>query len=161
LLLLVVASGKIVMNSSTSIGPKGLGGWLILMILNQARAFYSAGQTIFENVRLLDRLPQGKAMDLVYAELLLVSAVFALVAWTTIALFRTKRNFPNLWKATSVATILFAIVDTAMVSLVLGLSIERVMDAEATVRFVGLLIWTCIWWLYLDKSVRVKNTFTN
>lgn len=149
------------MNSSASIGPKGIGGWLILMILNQARALYSSGQTIFADVRLLDRLPQGKAMNLIYAELLLALAVLALIVWATIALFRTKRNFPNLWKAMAVATILFAIVDTAMVSLVLDLPIERVMDEEATVRFVGLLIGTCIWWLYLGKSVRVKNTFVN
>jgi hypothetical protein len=131
------------------------------MILNQARALYSTGQTIFEDVRLLDRLPQGKAMNLIYAELLLALAVLALIVWATIALFRTKRNFPNLWKTMAVATILFAIVDTAMVSLVLRLPIDRVMDTEATFRFVGLLIGTCIWWLYLDKSVRVKNTFVN
>jgi hypothetical protein len=154
-------TGDIVMNSNTSIGPKGLGGWLILMILNQVRAFYDAGQTIFVDVRLLNRLPHGKAMNVAYAELLLVSAVLVLIVWATIALFRTKRNFPNLWKAMAVASILFAIVDTAMISLVLDVPIERVMDAEGTVQFVGLLIATCIWWLYLDKSVRVKNTFIN
>jgi hypothetical protein len=48
-----------------------------------------------------------------------------------------------------------------MVSLALGLPIERVMDGEATLQFVGLLIGTFIWWLYLDKSVGVKNTFVN
>ena len=149
------------MNSSDSTGPKGLGGWLILLILNQAKAYYTAGQNIFQDVRLLDRLPPGKPLNVIYAELLLVLMVLALVVWATIALFRTKRNFPRLWKAMAVATILFAIVDTAMVSLVLGLPIERVMDGEAALQFVGLLIGTFIWWLYLDKSVRVKNTFIN
>ena len=149
------------MNSSDSTGPKGLGGWLILLILNQAKAYYTAGQNIFQDVRLLDRLPPGKPLNVIYAELLLVLMVLALVVWATIALFRTKRNFPRLWKAMAVGTILFAIVDTAMVSLVLGVPIERVMDGEATLQFVGLLIGTFIWWLYLDKSVRVKNTFIN
>jgi len=52
-----------------------------LLILNQAKAFYTAGQTIFQDVRLLDRLPPGKALNLVYAEPVLVLIALALVVW--------------------------------------------------------------------------------
>lgn len=144
----------------TSIGPKGLGGWLILLILGLARAAFTYIKTITEDVGLLEGLPQDKVAG-VYAEILLTAAMLALLAWVMFEMFMKRRSFPRSWKMMAVASVLYGPVDAAMVSMMLKVPFDKVMDEQAIGQYFVVVVSIGLWWWYINVSIRVKNTFVN
>jgi hypothetical protein len=157
------ATGGTTVNTSavnTSVGPKGLGGWFVLVMLGLARAVFVYIKTITVDVGLIHTVPQDKVAG-VYAEILLTGAMLALVAWVIVEMFMKRRTFPRLWKVMAVATIAYGAIDSVMVSVMFNVPFQKVMDEETIFQYIALIIGIAIWWCYLNASVRVKNTFVN
>ncbi len=98
------------------------------------------------------------AIDL---ELALNVILLVLFVWTTVELFRRRRSFPTWWKITGVTALLVPIIDAVMVAVVLDVSFDPAFILKQVAGTFQTLVAVVIWWLYLNLSVRVKNTFVN
>ena len=76
-------------------------------------------------------------------------------------MFRKLRLFPTLWIYQGVAAVLLPILDGAVVSAFLNVSLYSIVDATAGAQIVGTAIAVTLWTWYLRVSVRVRNTFVN
>jgi hypothetical protein len=138
--------------------PRGLGGWLVLLVLGQILGIFRVLKAITDDIDLLkDATPQVHAA--VVAELTLNAAFLALVAYVTVMMFRQSRAFPGLWKIQAVAAILVPIADAVLVTNLLNVPIARVLDEQAIGQLIGMAIAIGIWAWYLTVSKRVRNTF--
>lgn len=155
--VLAVADGG---TLKAAAGPSGLGGWLIILVFGQISGLLKVLVSITEDIDYYKTMPP-QAHLAVHIELALNVAYFALLVWTTIAMFRTKRNFPALWKACAIATVLMSPVEAVAVAGVLHVPVSSILDEKAIAQLIPLSIAGAIWWWYLTVSIRVKNTFVN
>jgi hypothetical protein len=61
----------------------------------------------------------------------------------------------------AVAALLVPIIDAGMVAIVLNVSFDLVFILKQAAGTFQTLVAVVVWWLYLNLSVRVKNTFVN
>lgn len=145
-------------SSESAIEPAGIGGWLIVLLVGQ---FLSAAWVLFtitKDVGSYKTLPTQAhlAIDL---ELTLYVVLLLLIVWATVELFRRRRSFPTWWKIMGVTALLVPIIDTVMVALMLNVSFDLAFVLRQATGTFQTLVSVVIWWLYLNLSVRVKNTF--
>ena len=140
-------------------GPSGLGGWLILIMVGQLKVILIGLWTVMTCAVGIATKPQF-ALALT-AELLLTAPVLALGAWTTVEMFRKKRTFPAIWKVQAAAQIAYALLDCLLVSALLNVPIQSVLDEMTMAEFAVLVVGLTLWWCYMNVSIRVKNTFVN
>jgi hypothetical protein len=139
-------------------GPKGLGGWLILLMLGQFGSILRVGKSAVDDLVLYQQTDRVGAVS---AEVALNLLLLALVIYVTVTMLRTKRSFPTLWIWQGVAAILVPWIDILMVAALLGVGPGQLVDASDVAHLVGAVIGVGLWSWYLRVSVRVKNTFVN
>jgi hypothetical protein len=139
-------------------GPKGLGGWLILLMLGQIGSILRVLKSVADDVSLYKSVDRVAAIN---AELILNLLLLAIVVYVTVAMFRTKRSFPKLWICQGVVAILVPWIDILMVAALLGLSADQLVDGKDIAQTFGGIVGVSLWSWYLNVSVRVKNTFVN
>jgi hypothetical protein len=138
--------------------PVGIGGWLILLLLGQVGGAIRLLLAIVADINLYGVAPPHTHIA-IHVELALNVAVLGLVLWSTIQMLGERSSFPMWWKITAVTAVLLPIVDGALVSAVLGMPFRQLYFlTEAAQTFAG-IVAVVIWWLYLNLSVRVRNTF--
>jgi hypothetical protein len=140
--------------------PRGFGGWLILLVIGQILGIFRILKMIFDDLDLY-REVKPQAVLAVHAELGLNIAFLILAVVTAVAMFRKLRLFPTLWIYQGVAAVLLPILDGAVVSAFLNVSLYSIVDATAGAQIVGTAIAVTLWTWYLRVSVRVRNTFVN
>lgn len=152
---LAVADGG---TLKANVGPSGLGGWLILVVLGQIGGVLQMLKSIVDEVQLYEDF--GPTVHYILnAEMALMVAYAILIVVTTISMFRTERRFVALWKIQAVITVLFPLIDAVIVSAVSNTPIEKLIDERAIGHVIGGTIGMGLWWWYMNVSVRVKNTF--
>jgi hypothetical protein len=145
-------------NSSVVAGPKGLGGWLILLMLGQFGSILRVGKAAIDDLGLYQQTDRVGAVN---AELVLNLLLLALIIYVTVAMLRTKRSFPTLWIGQGVAAVLVPWVDILMIAAFLGVNPAQLVEGSDVAQSVGAVIAVSLWSWYLRASVRVKNTFVN
>ena len=154
---LAVANGG---TLKTTVGPTGLGGWLVLVMLGQLSAILKTAKSLIDDLELLKEVPAEHA-HVVDFQLAMNIGFLALVGLITVQMFRTKRAFPTLWKAQGVAAVLLPIVDLVVVSAMMNLPVVKMFDGTAMGEMIAAPIAIVIGWWYMNVSSRVKNTFVN
>jgi hypothetical protein len=144
----------------TTVGPTGLGGWLVLVMLGQLSAILKTAKGLIDDLELSTAVPAEHA-HVVYFNLAMNIGFLALIGLTTVQMFRTKRAFPTLWKAQGVAAVVFPIVDRVVVSATMNVPVTKMFDGTAMGEMIAAPIAIVIGWWYMNASVRVKNTFVN
>jgi hypothetical protein len=141
-------------------GPKGLGGWLILLGIGEVLApLQIFTSMIMEYTGLPDgtiaRLPLAFAGDL-----LIRLAMIGLCVWSAWLFFNKRAKFPKIFIVSTVAAFVSPLVLGAWVTLTSGVN---TLANIPTPRFLGPYLFgiavAMIWITYVLKSVRVKNTF--
>ncbi len=142
--------------------PVGFGGWLILVVIGQTlaplRTLGELGRSTsgYENLMML---PNGRATVYIEVALLLAFAAFQVVV--AVAMYRKRRSFPTLFLYQWFAIPGLFILDMLLVSALLGVGVNALMDAEEIGSVSGTFIATGLWVWYIFKSVRVRNTFVH
>ncbi|MBV8193210.1 MAG: DUF2569 family protein [Alphaproteobacteria bacterium] len=145
-------------SSSVVTGPKGLGGWLILLMLGQFGSIVRVGKAAVDDLNLFQQTDRVGAVS---AEVALNLLLLAFIIYVAVAMLRTKRSFPTLWIWQGVAAILVPWIDILMVAALLGVGPGQLVDSSDLAHTVGAVIAVGLWSWYLQVSVRVKNTFVN
>lgn len=162
-------------RTTTSLGePKGIGGWLILLIIGQAVTIFQGLNTVKEYTSLLTSGNLSHLMNrgsetysssfvtLFWAELLGAGMVVILSAWILFALFGRMKIFRRLMFVFYISNVFFLLLYTG-ITLTIP---DQVFDggtgsliAQYISSLFGQMIGFGIWGTYLFKSKRVKNTF--
>ena len=154
---------------------KGLGGWLVIVIL---ALFINAGYSlyaIYNDINLFTNGTIAKISDpsfTYYAPGYSGLMTFEIISSTLLSIFaiyliylffKTKKEFPKYYIAFLLAMLIFAIVEFAILqsfSDQIKTVISSAIDSENTA--LGQAFWgAVIWGLYMVKSKRVKATFIN
>lgn len=138
---------------------KGLGGWLIVVVIGQVTALIQVPWMIFESVDLYRSETHELVRLFLGVDAVLKGAVLALVIWTAVALFRKRRIFPLLWKIQAAALVLFVFVEAAILANLVGLPIGDLLTENMIRGSLIAALWAVPWAVYLTFSVRVRNTF--
>ena len=157
IVLVVVAVRKSAATASPSEGPSGINGWLLLPAIGVILSPVAYLVTIIQSAELLDDaafVPGARGVLLSeIAGLALVALSFVYVA---IRFFQRKHDAPKLFIALLLITILFILLDSAVVSSTLSLPF---MDAATGAALARAVISAAIWVPYMLRSARVRNTF--
>jgi hypothetical protein len=136
----------------------GLGGWLVLVVVGQFVSMLSVLYTIVQELGLYRTLPPQIHAAL-HIEIGLYALLMALLIWTTVTMFRKKRSFPAWWKITGVFAVLTPIVVAALVSALFSIQFWQMYSGRQASQTILAVFTVIVWWLYLNLSVRVRNTF--
>ena len=147
-------------------GPKGLGGWLVLVGLGLVSSILIGileGLNFADNVDLANRLGGAQGGVLV-AETIgnLLTLVFYAVA--TLLFLQKSRHFPGVFIVLTIANAIYIFADLIAVWTFFRLyfTAENPFWSRDTIRSVGrAIVGICLWVPYMLMSVRVKNTFVN
>lgn len=157
IVLVAVGVRRSVPIASPSEGPSGINGWLLLPAIGVILSPIVQLITIIQSVQLLDDaafVPGARGVLLSeIAGLTLIALSFVYVA---IRFFQRKHDAPKLFIALLLITILFILLDSAVVSSTLSLPF---MDASTGAALVRAVIGALIWVPYMLISARVRNTF--
>lgn len=153
---------------ATETGPRGIGGWLLLIAFGQVigtlrlLATLALHYSVPQNQEFFRQYPATA-----YGELALNAFMVLLAIWTLSLFFRESRYFPRFFVGEVVATIALPILNTVWVALTLSRQIgapfsgffffEPVEIAQLGLAVIAALIWIP----YVLRSRRVKNTFVN
>jgi len=140
--------------------PEGFGGWLLYLAIGQAVSPLVALATGFKS--LSDGLEVWSAPGApvaVVVETAMNIGLFIIVAATTLAMWRRDARFPTLFGYQWLAYVAVTLIDAVMVSYIFNVSVKQVVDGSVR-EFVQGIVGGGIWYWYVVKSVRVKNTFT-
>lgn len=145
-------------TGTAHVEPRGLGGWLVFLVIGQIGGILRVLKAIVEDIDLLGQaVPNTKAA--VIAELTLNVAFLGLVIYVTVSMFRELRTFPTLWKVQATAAVLVPLLDAVLVAGLLNLPIGKVLEEGMIGQLIGMVIAIAIWTWYLSVSKRVRNTF--
>jgi hypothetical protein len=141
---------------------EGIGGWLAVLTIVQVLSTLKVLAGFAVIYQYYDPVTNTPAADVVvFGELALNAALFALMAATTIAIFKRKRAFLTLLLWQWIAIPVVPLLDAALVSTAFDLPFfplaKHLMTAQALAPFLwtGLSVW------YTQKSERVANTMVN
>jgi hypothetical protein len=148
-------------------GPEGLGGYLIMPMLGLvvtplvgvAALNHHLGPAVFFSVL------TGGQKAFVMAEILAFLAITVACPMGLLALmFGRKRAFPRLYIAWAASSAVWVLVDLAAASIVLANVLEEqgvaLFDTDAAISIQSYIRYSVLWILYMHKSRRVQNTFT-
>jgi hypothetical protein len=151
-------------------GPKGLGGWLILVGLGVVLAPLMQIKSVYEwywvplrdgqffawiNPSSPDFVPYAKTLiitETVVNNLLILGSL-----WLVYLFFRKRRLFPTVYIALMIASIVVMVVDPLVVKQVFSLA--EAFDKESIRDLTKMIVSSLIWIPYMLLSSRVKNTF--
>lgn len=143
---------------------KGLGGWLILVILGLLLTLFLQLMQIYSITQIFSTGNYIPAFGGLLKFELIMDIVLAITAIYLVYLFFTKnRRFPKYYVIFLVAGVAYVSLDYGLFSLIVvppevKKVVEGAMDSGQMVRaFVGALIWGS----YVERSKRVKATFIN
>jgi hypothetical protein len=140
--------------------PVGFGGWLMLLAIGQVlaplRTLAEMGSNL-DGFRQLMVMPNGPFVA--YGEVALSLGFVALQLVVLVAMLRRSPRFRPLFLCQWLALPIIFVLDTLLVSGVLGISIGEVITPRSLASFLGSFFVTGLWVAYLYKSVRVRNTF--
>ena len=135
--------------------PKGIGGWLILPMLETLLSPLLALRGIVEIVSAFERdLTPGLKILLIFE---IIFNLCLIIGWIVAAvqLFKHKRSFPSLF-----ITMLILSFAGPLVDAFIAVWIFEVQLGPDDYRYLGRgLISLLIWAPYMAKSKRVRNTF--
>lgn len=169
---LISDSRKIDLNGSNGNEPSGIGGWLILIVINVILTPILLLQTIYTNFipfisnSALEKL--STASNPAYSPLWKPAIIFdiassILTLLLSIALiylfFSKKKIFPKFFIGMLLFKILVMLIDETFI-FYLSKSTSIGISSNPTSAIVQLIIYLVIWCGYMLNSVRVKNTFT-
>jgi Protein of unknown function (DUF2569) len=137
--------------------PRGIGGWLILLMLGILFSLYRYAVDIAQGVAEIARNPQAPNQDLVEYGLAVEILLFAAWIVAAVLMLQHKRVFPKFYISIVAVLILYS-----------GLSIWAGIEhygltytpEEIANGLVAPLVNIVIWTPYLFLSKRVRNTFT-
>jgi hypothetical protein len=150
-------------------GPRGLGGWLVLVGLGLLLSplFILASLIQFYVLLFTDgswailTTPGSEAYHptlgpLLISELVVNCAFLVAQIWLLVLFYKCSRGFPKLFIWVALLRLLFVLVDAWVASSVLS---EGRIDADTTRDIVRSAVPVVIWVPYMLVSRRVKNTF--
>ena len=140
-------------------GPKGLGGWMILIVIGQVVSTILAPLLMLRNFSqypALWTLPELRAAIVV--EIFISVFVTMYTLYTTSMMFQSRSTFPKLYRYEWVVWGLSPVLNLACFALVTGHFPVSVLG-KTLATSVSTLIAGALWSLYTLKSVRVRNTF--
>lgn len=138
---------------------RGVWGWLIIPAVGATLAPLYIVLGIVTAVDLQPRLNPGELstaiiwIDLVVYAVFLVAAVLLLLR-----LYFRRASFPRSYVVISIAAIVFAVVDTVLWMVALG---ADVFTAGYMIQTAAALAIAAAWISYMQRSVRVRETFVN
>jgi Protein of unknown function (DUF2569)/GYF domain 2 len=146
-------------------GPKGLGGWLLLIAIAQVVApwIFLANlvqRYIGADTQLFEQYPVA-----LYGEAAIYAVLLALFLYATMLFFRRSRRFPRLFTVECVAMALTPMAITAWLGLGLSVATGRSFfefakfGPEISATAIAALIVATMLILYIFRSKRVANTF--
>jgi hypothetical protein len=153
---------------ATETGPRGIGGWLLVVALGQLvsplQLIVALGQYYLdpENLKVFGQFPLA-----MYGELVMDAILLVLVATTAVLFFRKSRYFPRFFITELLAviglTILISLWTAVAFSIESGAPISALLEVERqdVVQFCSAVVVALIWIPYILKSRRVKNTFVD
>ena len=124
--------------------------------LSPLRTLAELGNSV-EGYQQLMTLPNGTLA--VYGEIALNLAFLALQLVVLVSMLRRGRRFPQLFLYQWFALPVLFVLDTLLISTVLGAPVNQVLAGDALVAPIVSFVLTGIWVAYVYKSVRVRNTF--
>ncbi|TAJ41405.1 MAG: DUF2569 family protein [Reyranella sp.] len=136
--------------------PRGLGGWLILIVIGQIVGALRVLKAIIDDLDVYNQLPKNLHWVVTF-ELVLNAAFLAFVVYVTTIMFRELRSFPRLWIAQAVAAILLPLIDAFVVVSATSVPAGPVLTQLGQV--IPMAIAAGIWTWYMLVSKRVRNTF--
>lgn len=158
---------------------KGLGGWLIVLVLGMLYTVYTAATTVYTDFVLFNQ-PTYAALNDPTSQLYVSNFDLALkiefiaylvlvlgLAYTLYLFFKQKREFPTYYVYFLVALIAISIFENLMPSLFTTFTSEEMRTSvlsefsDAPVNLARSVIAALIWIPYMKKSERVKATFIN
>ncbi len=137
-------------------GPKGIGGWLIFVLISY---FLSAINLFRAIIGLIPALQISESVLPLFRlvigfEIIINIGMFGYVLFLLIMFFRIDRNFPKFASMFYLANLSVAVIDAFLVSLMIG-GLHGASFAPVGQAVIGVLIW----FNYFRVSVRVRNTF--
>ena len=151
-------------------GPEGLSGWLVLvgimLVVTPLRLVKFLNETfppLFEDgtweVLTTPGPPPYHPMwgPLLITEIAANCTFIVVAVWLLVLFFRKSWQFPRVFVAFLVTSLLFIAVDALAVKIVLPE--QPLLDGETMVEFTRSLVGAGIWIPYMLMSTRVKNTF--
>ncbi|UDF29629.1 UNVERIFIED_ORG: DUF2569 family protein [Roseateles sp. XES5] len=143
---------------------KGIGGWLAWLAIGQVLGLFQLVLSFALSLGDYGFLSTAYPLRVhiaAYAEIAMGAGYVILVIATTIALFRKKKYFPQLFLCQWITLPALAIVSTAIVTFALGIpSSEVITPKEITSTLVAFGVGG-LWVRYTQVSNRVANTMVN
>ena len=150
-------------NKIEDAGPRGLGGWLVLVIIGLFITVFKLGYGIINNyIPLTEQLhlipDQGFLKMVIYSELIIniLFVIYAIIL--LILLFNYSRFFPILIIAFYISNLVFVLGDYIIASQIPLLN-QVDLKGDDYKEIIKSIIGTSIWVPYFKVSKRVKNTF--
>ena len=159
-------------TSEGAMGPKGIGGWLIVFAISLSAAPILWLVAVFSDVDTLRQVTPVFKPDhpyyspwwvpLVFGEVLYSLAGLVASCWLLVPFFGKKAKFPRSWVRVNVLLAILVTLD-AIAVLLMWQHFPDVWKLEEVATQFRLVLYTwigvCIWSRYLAKSRRVRNTF--
>ncbi|HUM14656.1 MAG TPA: DUF2569 domain-containing protein [Candidatus Nitrosotalea sp.] len=151
-------------------GPKGIGGWLLLLAVGVCLSPLLIFKGIVSNLGVIS----GEAWQaittvgepayhplfgpLVIGETLVQLSLLAVSVVNLVCFFTKNRRFPSLMASLLITTVAYLVVDTLLASMIVPPAYRGKMG-EQVGDIVRVAIPAFIWLTYLRRSRRVQNTF--
>jgi magnesium-transporting ATPase (P-type) len=142
--------------SSNRTKLKGIGGWLILVVIGlvvsiiQYLNYFLEGAVGPTGIEYLDNIITFESIGMV--------VFLGFTVYVLILMSKKSREFPKIFTYLILALLGFAFLDFALMSDYSGPGASEAMET-GLVAVVQAAIYAAIWIPYMRKSVRVKNTF--
>ncbi|MBB3299464.1 hypothetical protein FHT72_003757 [Rhizobium sp. BK077] len=143
-------------------GPSSFGGWLLLLAIAEVMGLLKTLASVASSMETYAKYSAVEGGELVAVGEAALS--FALVILQVVVIwfmFKKDRMFPRLFFYQWIAIPVAFVLDLALVSSVLGVSVNQLLKAEVVGPSVAAFIVTGLWVWYVSKSVRVRNTFSH
>ena len=152
-------------NDVEELSPKGIGGWLILVIIGYGIGIFKSlllvlqlGYHLLNGEVKMSILSQGfneqSILMMIYYEWVGNMLLLALMIICLVLLFSKKKLFPKFAIWVKVGVVLFILSD-----FLLAYFLEIQIHSSEKGTLIGSVLHAIIWITYFIKSERVKNTF--
>lgn len=137
-------------------GPKGIGGWLIFVLISYFLSAINIFRAIIGLIPALQYSETGPPLFrlVIDFEFIINIGMFGYVIFLLIMFFRLDRSFPKFASAFYLINLSIAVIDAFLVSFMIG-GLHGASFAPIGQAVIGVLIW----FNYFRVSVRVRNTF--
>ena len=143
---------------------KGIGGWLAWLAISQVLGLVRLAGSFALSLGDYGFLSTAYPLRVhiaAYAEIAMGAGYVILVVATTIALFKKKKYFPQLFLCQWITLPAFVIVNTAIVTFALGIPSSEIITPNEIASTVAAFGVGGLWVRYTQVSQRVANTMVN